>query len=250
MIVSYLLIVLILYGGCTCSKFTSEEAEVHVVIARYKENVDHLKWLENFPHTIYNRGDDLSSTPLHIVDCLENVGRESFIYLSHIVKHYHHLPNITIFSQAVQSVKHLYNEGDFQADVEVLSTKRKYLSPENDGFAFCIPVCATARHAQQMKDFAKKYGEKKAKIFEDGYQDIFHFPIDNPRYSGTGCFFVTREAIHRNPRQYYIEIARLMQSDNDPIEGHFLERAWPEVFHSTCSAGERFHCLFQSKTSC
>lgn len=228
---------------------SEDGSKVHVVIARFNENIDHLKWLEKFPHTIYNRGDNVPSY-FHSLECLENVGRESFLYLSYIAKHYHHLSSITIFSQPSQAVKHIYNDGDFKSDVEDLASGKKTFSVENDGFAFCIPGCTSAVNEFQITDLGKKYGTEKAKLLRDGYKERLHFPVDNPRYSGTGCFFVTREAIHRNSRQYYVNLARSMQSEQDPIEGHFLERAWAEVFHSNCSAGVKFHCLLDSHITC
>lgn len=217
-------------------------SHIHVVIARYQENVDHLSWLQHIPHTIFNRGEEVN-VPLHIVERLDNVGRESFLYLSYIAHNYHRLANITVFSQASQAVKHIYNDGDFRKDVEDMAFGRISLPAHTDGFAFCIPTYTSVFNAQHLAHLSKVYGAGTVKVLKEGYQNLLHFSVENPRFSGTGCFFVTRNAILRNSRQYYVKLARLLGRDNDPVEGHFFERAWPEVFHSNCTAGKDFNCL-------
>lgn len=216
--------------------------KVHVVIARFAEDISHLLWLSAFPHTIYNRGDDVHNTSLKIVTRLENVGRESFLYLSHIVQHYHRLPETLVFSQAVQSVRHIYNDDDFRKDVEDFAIGKLSFSASNDGFAFCLPGCSSARDPRHIDDLFKRYQTRE--IFDSGYERLLNFSVANPRFSGTGSFFVHKSAILRNPREYYVRLARVLGRENDPVQGHFFERAWPEVFHSNCSGSPRFSCLF------
>lgn len=226
----------------TVNGVSRKDNNIHVVIARFEENIDHLSWLQRIPHTIFNRGDDVIG-PLHVVERLENVGRESFLYLSYIAHNYHRLANVTVFSQASQAVKTIYNDGDFRKDVEDLALGRVFLPAHTDGFAFCIPTYTSVFNAQHLADLTARYGEERAKIFHEGYQTLLHFTVDNPRFSGTGCFFVTRDVILRNSRSYYVKLARLLGRENNPVEGHFFERAWPEVFHSNCSSGKDFRCL-------
>ena len=73
---------------------------IRIVVARHTERIDDLVWLKEYTHTIYSRSDWTYSRGLHIVPLYENVGREGFIYLSHILHHYHKLEPILIFSQA------------------------------------------------------------------------------------------------------------------------------------------------------
>lgn len=223
------------------------DRRLHVVIARYKEDMNHLEWLSSYSHTVYNRGETIPNPPFNSVDCLENIGRESFLYLKHIVTHYHHLADVTVFSQAVQS-NPIYDNSDFKDSVEGLMNQRYWFSPENDGFVFLIPVCGTSKHPHDIKALGEIYGTE-VQVLNDGYKLVLDFDVPNPRYSGTGCIAVTREAILRNSRDFYIGLARNMTSSN-PMFGHFLERAWPAVFRSTCSLGRRFHCLLNSSITC
>ena len=114
--------------------------DIMIIISRYEEGVDQLSWLKDYPHIIYNRGpsiippgsmdknaSDASVHNLRTVDVLDNVGRESFIYLSHIVHRYHKLHDINIFSQAEQRVPPApwYNDSCFKKDVEDLVVMHK-----------------------------------------------------------------------------------------------------------------------------
>ena len=114
------------------TKSSPNRTDIMIIISRFEEGVDHLSWLKDYPHIIYNRGpaivppdsnaSDASLHSLRTVDVLDNVGRESFIYLSHIVHRYHKLHEINIFSQAEQRVPTVpsYDDNCFKKDVEDL----------------------------------------------------------------------------------------------------------------------------------
>ena len=268
--------------------FRPSAQPVHVVVARFREPIDHLSWLSKYPHTIYSRGDgdSVSAFPsLHVVERMENVGREAFIFLDHIVKHFDRLAEVNVFTQAVQNVRTLYTEEDFRGDVNRLAEATKNrtkdghtdaFSETNDGFVFLVPWCESSMHPLHMKNLRKEFGEEKCKIFTEGYSNLLNFTVENPRFSGTSCFAVTRQvkatlslieydflttfncifvylhmqAVHRNPKEYYMRLARTMGKDLNPVEGHFFERAWPQVFHSRCSSERAFHCLLDPKITC
>ena len=124
-------------SGVKSIEYFPNRTDFMIIIARYEEPVDHLGWLKDYPHVIYNRGPAIVTTSsednkdtsnvdvlssLRTVDVLDNVGRESFIYLSHIVHSYHKLHEINIFSQAVQRVESVnwYNDNNFKKDIEDL----------------------------------------------------------------------------------------------------------------------------------
>lgn len=119
------------------TKNSPNRTDIMIIISRFEEGVDHLSWLKDYPHIIYNRGpaivppdsnaSDASLHSLRTVDVLDNVGRESFIYLSHIVHRYNKLHEINIFSQAEQRVPTVpwYNDNFFKKDVEDLVVMHK-----------------------------------------------------------------------------------------------------------------------------
>mmetsp|Transcript_34111 Transcript_34111/g.49553 ORF Transcript_34111/g.49553 Transcript_34111/m.49553 type:complete len:256 (+) Transcript_34111:2-769(+) len=253
---AWLLIVAILllrnaYVYCLdASNIPANRSQIFVVIARYQEPTEHLQWLSGYPHVIYNRGEAFPNTSLvHSIDVLDNVGRESFIYLSYIVHNYFRLSNITIFSQAVQSWDG-YGDGHFKRDVEALVDGTIVFSPGNDGFMYLIPACVNVRAPQYIRWFQKRYGHDSAGLLWTGYKDLLGFDIGNPRFTPTALFAVTREAVLRKPRDYYAALARRMASEADSMLGHFFERAWPQVFRSSCSSGQDFKCHYDPAVNC
>lgn len=70
---------------------------VECVIARYNEDISWIKELKNKKITIYNKGNN--DIPNKFIK-LPNIGRESHTYLTHIIKNYDNLADITIFTQA------------------------------------------------------------------------------------------------------------------------------------------------------
>ena len=106
--------------------------QLFVVICRYLENITHLGWLEAYPHAIYDRGENLpDNSSLNIISHHRNVGRESYIYLEHIINNYDNLANITIFSQAMMDQLELtnYTNEAFRRDVEGFATQRLVFQP-------------------------------------------------------------------------------------------------------------------------
>ena len=220
------------------SFFGHQKFQLQVVITRFNEDVSHLAWLSDFHHIIYNRGDELSPSTstqnLNIITQYENVGRESFVYINHILHNYHRLADITVFSQtAHDKVAALnYTDADFQATVRGFHNKSLRFTQKNDGFVFLVPVC-----------FNWQYGVKDWRFERDNYfKNLYQFEVPAPRFGPTGAFAITRELILRNPKSYYVSLVRTLGSENNPRIGHFMERTWPELFHSHCSAYEEYHC--------
>ena len=69
------------------------------MLARFKEDMHEQLWLpyHNISHIIYNRGESIpESYGYKVIEELENVGRESFIYLRYIVENYDVLSDLTV----------------------------------------------------------------------------------------------------------------------------------------------------------
>lgn len=212
-----------------------------IVTVRFQDplplTIGHPLPYQKYPHYIYNRGIDDLPEEYNVITELSNVGREGFIYLKHIYLHYDNLSDITIFAQ----YDHVMNT---KCPVVEAIMSGRHLHGFNDGFAFVGEGC------MDMTDHEFIFGyEDYGTRLEDAYEHIEkvlgpkHL-VKNPRFVPTGFFAVTRECIHRNPRSFYRDLARKLGSTNNPFEGHFLERAWPEVFLSKCSATEKFTCIF------
>jgi hypothetical protein len=82
----------------------SGRPNLQLVVSRYGENVSWTHNLDAVPVVVYDKGD--AQAP----GALPNVGREAHTYLHHIVTHYEHLADVTVFVQGepFDHVPHLY----------------------------------------------------------------------------------------------------------------------------------------------
>lgn len=149
----------------------------HIVVARYEERLSHLAWMSKYPHTVYNRGDLISndeeinknSSYSRQFLCPDNIGRESFLYLFHIVNTYHNLDDVLIFTQADNGKE---NEM-FRKKVENLITGREHFSLENDGFAFFLNSCASAFEKLHMDHLGKTHKiDNVASVFHKSFKGV------------------------------------------------------------------------------
>ena len=69
-------------------------SDVHVIVAKYKENIS---WINEIPFKtfIYDKSGE---TPSEYIP-LPNIGREAETYIRHIIEHYEHLPMYCVFLQ-------------------------------------------------------------------------------------------------------------------------------------------------------
>lgn len=225
---------------------TFNRTEVVFVVSRFREKMDHLCYLTHFRHVVYNRGDasSLHACGYRVLDRLENVGRESFVYLSFIVEHYDRLPPAMVFLQADNE----YLKTDLADFFEKATVT---LPPENDGFAFLHPSCTSSRNPNHLQALTRKYGSPAKDLLLHGHETLLHVDIKNPRYAGFGYFIVTRENVLRRPKSFYVELARRIGDRNDAYEGHFYERAWSEIFLSKCAADPvKYFCSLKRNLPC
>lgn len=177
----------------------SNIANVSLVVARYNEPINEIDWIRDYPHVLYNRGRALydhkpwnDSLPLNIVDLTQyaNCGRESYIYLSHIIHNYHQLANLNIFSTAYQEITHtkVYTNKNFQEDVQNLASGKIFLTPANDGFINLVPTCIPLLPylGNKVHLYNKKYGLDRFDVLWDGFEKLCNFTVVTQRERGGG----------------------------------------------------------------
>ena len=72
--------------------------KIQFVVARYNENIDHLKIFNDIT-VIYNKGnDDIDNIYKNVIKLI-NIGREGHTYLYHIINNYDNLAHKTFFMQ-------------------------------------------------------------------------------------------------------------------------------------------------------
>lgn len=78
---------------------TKDGRTVEIVIAKYRENLQWIMHLQKLAPTFGLKIYDKSEAPIENAQVLPNLGREAHTYLHHIIKHYDHLADITVFCQ-------------------------------------------------------------------------------------------------------------------------------------------------------
>jgi hypothetical protein len=182
-------------------------------------------------------------------------------YLQHIIEQYDQLAEITVFS-STDFPWVSYSPENFQEDVQGLSNETIIFSAENDGFMFLLAACDNVWDEVDgdLHDrFNDIYQAKPRPMFRKLLSGLLQHEEDDDvwrhfRFAPTGCFAVTRAAIHRKPLEYYDRIREVTtlgvgETAPPPMES-FLERFWPAVFQSKCTSGEQYHCSHMTSIVC
>ena len=202
-----------------------------IIIARFNENIDWLLRYNNFNVVIYNKGKDLDNKGIGKIINLPNVGRESHTWLYHIVSNYENLDEVNIFLQgriddlgvlAYQDVNEYLNE----CMIKGFSVKRfgilgpfhwsKYLGLENNS------------------KYRTNIINKSLKEPEISFKELAQTFIDKiPLFTITsygGCFAVSKELIKQHKMSLYKELLDIVSANDNPLEGHYMERLWCYLF--------------------
>ncbi|RTK97777.1 MAG: DUF3431 domain-containing protein [Neisseriaceae bacterium] len=188
-----------------------------LVVSRFNED---LEWVEDFDKfQIYNKGkDDLDLGSIH----LGNFGREAHTYLHHIITHYHNLDDIMIFSQGkyedhFPNFKDLiYNRLGFSIDTAKPNSFNGISVSNRGDFSFRDCFCDEGRKYSLEEWWEQTTGEKY---------------IQSEYVFFNSCFSVSREFILKRSLESYIKIYLTLCDSINPIEGHFCERAWFNIFN-------------------
>lgn len=185
--------------------------KICIVVARYNED---LEWTKQFPNVIiYNKGAPLPDIFNQIM--LNNVGREGHTYYKHICDNYDNLADYTIFLQGnpfdhspniITNLNICINQ-NLNIDFEFLSERILYCNLSGCPHHFGIPLIET---------YEKVFNERKecmAFIFGAGAQ-----------------FIVSKQKILQRPKEFYLNIVKILENDVNPIEGFAIERFHKLIF--------------------
>lgn len=195
-----------------------------LVVARYNEDIE---WVKGFPTKyLYNKGDinTISDGLREHVTNLPNLGRESHTYLYHIIKHYDALDDITIFTQGKYDDHCQMSLDTFRKTFSKIDAYSKnYIDSKCWGgyrrhYNFNIKYWTA-----ELKNKDKEYGPWFESVFNQQYNNSTRV------YKG-GIFSVSKSTILKRPKSFYEKLLKEVEYDNNPIEGHFMERSWLEVF--------------------
>ena len=225
----------LIYAAYVIGQF--QAGKYRIVVSHFNEPIEHLAWLYNYTYTLYSRSDCGESYGLYLTPLMENVGREGFVYLQHIVRNFDKLDEITIFLQADVAID---SASILQDAINELIAG--YEAFQIYGFLYVLPSCLPSHYASEhfmpklLRDFRLKYHGRNV------YQTciiklislLFRVDVSKPMFTPCGAFAVSRTLIHRHPISYYVALARRLGTENSPAIGYFYERTWSYLFGSDC----------------
>ena len=180
-----------------------------IIVARYNEN---LEWTKQFKNVIiYNKGAPLLNNYNEIL--LNNVGREGHTYYKYIYDNYDNLSDYNIFLQGYP----------FDHSPNIIRNLNNYINNKNLNIDFgflseriinCnLSGCRYHRGIPLIETYEKIFDEKKTNM---------------PFTFGAGAqFIVSKKRILQRPKEFYLKIIKILETDINPIEGFVIER-----FHS------------------
>lgn len=185
---------------------------------------------------------------------MENVGTEEYAYLTHMVKHYDDLADITIFSKDNMLDTGFYKPTmletlnlitDQLADTNVRNSFSGYLAhnwyplgPNWDLFKY---------HASSTDNKIKYLCRPSVSPFGPWYKRFVNPEDTNLSHlqctavSMHGIFAVSRDRIRRIPKARFEEIIKEVErcrGNNAFTAGHYLERSWAPLFAERCHQEE------------
>ena len=192
----------------------SEINSVRVVIAHYNED---LSWANNlkYPFWIISK----HSLPL---ETLPNKGNEVSSYLEYIIKNYHELTDVTVFTHGHRNSWHngpnideYINEIDFNLDYFNIN---------------CIHCDRCDMYLADLGDQEKAYLDPHKEIIENGINIKIH--SDKIKFRAAACFYVKKEAILRHDLSVYKNWYSWIMDMKEPsgISSRVFEYCWHIIF--------------------
>lgn len=183
-----------------------------IIVARYNENIE---WTNDFSNVIiYNKGETINGNHKEIK--LNNVGREGHTYYKYIYDNYDNLENYTIFLQG----------NPFDHSPNIINNLHKYFREENLNVDFEF-----LSEAVLNCDLSGcKYHDDLPLI--NIYQKVFNEHKTNLSFEfGAGAqFIVSKNQIMKRPKEFYLNIIKLLENHISPVEGYVIERFHKLIF--------------------
>ena len=182
-----------------------------IVVARYNEDIE---WTKQFGDKviIYNKGTDEIIGAIS----LPNIGREGHTYFHYICKNYDNLDDYTVFLQG-NPFDHSPNVCELLDEYinNPLDIDFQYLNSEI--ITYNLIYGCNSHPGLPIKELYEKLFDKQ--------------PEDRNVTFGCGAqFIVSRERIHKRPREFYQKILDILGYHYGPDEGYVIERFQNLIF--------------------
>lgn len=199
------------------------------IVSRYNEDIEWTKKFDNV--LIYNKGKPLAEE----YATLPNVGREGHTYYKYICDNYDNLDDYTVFLQGhpFDHSPNLFKNIQTYLDNPRALTDFEWLSET-------LVFTSLEREEQVIQRFYLAYPNKInpvhiSKTFERVF-GLENVKMDRSIFYATGAQFIaSKAAILRRPKEFYMNIVKMLEYDIDPLEVYHLERFHRYIFTADSS---------------
>jgi len=216
----------------------TEKGHIELVVARYNEE---LLWLKEepfnkYPVVCYNSGtnDDFYKPPNMRVVKIDNIGKEAYVFLYHIIHSYNRLADITVFLPGSSDSSHKWGKAKMQIyEVEkhnrTVFISTQYKSVRNEFYDFYLNNYSSTSSENSKLNSSRKLNPASQRPFGKWY-DVFFKGIEVQHVNYTGILGIQRSHITQHPLEHYRRLIGELKHPNDEV-AHYFERAWAAIFY-------------------
>lgn len=214
------------------------EHNITIVISRYNENLEWIKMkpFNKYPIICYNSGEDnnfYKQKNMKIIK-INNIGKEVYSYLYHIIHFYDNLSNITIFlpgstnhPRKINKAKQQIYEIEKNNKTVFIGTKMNNI--QKDLYDFNIDTYCSSDSNNLLKNAECELYPSTIKPFGLWYK-FFFGEIITTHFNTCGILGIEKKHIIQKPKEYYQKLLNELNHPNDEV-AHYFERSWEAIFY-------------------
>jgi hypothetical protein len=209
-----------------------------IVIARYNEN---LEWMNNdtykkYNSICYNSGKDNEFyKPDNMKDVkIENIGKEAYVYIYHIIKNYDNLAEVTVFlpgsCEADDRQIHLHNLfTTLETNKNTIFISNHLPDIKESLYGFQLDEwCSTNKNNFEINSECK-LNASGIRPFGKWYESMFG-DVKTTHVNYRGVLAVHKRHILQKDKAFYEKLLLEFNHPNDEI-AHYFERSWEAIFY-------------------
>ena len=207
-----------------------KETKALVIASTSDLGEDQTSWISQVPAewTVYNYVADAPTSPELSVPV--NKGNEAMVYLTYIISHYDHLPDIVFFHHGHPKAWHQA----LDSLTEVTSLRTSYVARRGYVAARCLPGCENliplADHSVDADKLVYVGRDVHLTTLLDEFLDRARGERVPPRLAAPCCaqFAASRAAITARPREWWVRLRQwLIDTELDSMtSGRLMEHTW------------------------
>ena len=182
-------------------------------------------WVKQYTsdYLIYNRsGDDIPGSIKRA-----NFGDADYDRLSYLVDYYEELPDIFLLTKSNLFKYISKEEFDMVRDNQVFTP---LLTKHHKVYE---PICRYTNGIYEEVNNSWYLGSVPSRFFKSYKEFATSFGLPNPEYlkfAPGGNYILTRETVHKYPREFYNDLRSILPYTQRPGEAHMIERSYYNIW--------------------